>query len=314
MMKIGDLMTEVVAATEPLCPLEEAVALMHAKNCSCVVVTDRDQPVGILTERNVVGIFAEALERGQFPEAVVADVMTPEPVCVQAEASLHDTLVLARSRRLRHLLVVDDSETLVGVVTQTDMVDAYVGLIERQAELESENKELQLLSNEDALMHIGNRRAMEVDLNFTEAAARRYHKIYAVALLDVDFFKKYNDHYGHRMGDKALQAVAKAVQGSMRESDRLYRYGGEELLLLMPEAGAVEAYVAAERVREAVQAMQMPHVESPFGVLTVSVGVAAETAESWQILVEKADKALYEAKATGRNCVSDRVTAEPAVC
>lgn len=307
-MIIGDLMTEVVAGTEPQQPLEHVVALMHEHNCSCVLVTQHQKPVGIITERDVVRIFSEALEEGKLPSFVVADVMTPEPVCVQAETSLYDALVLARSRRLRHLLVVDEAEHLVGIVTQTDMVDAYVGLIERQAELESENKELQLLSNEDALMGIGNRRAMEVDLNYTEAAARRYNKAYAVALLDVDFFKKFNDHYGHHQGDLALKALAKAVQGSMRDSDRLYRYGGEELLLVMPEAGAVEAYVASERVREAVQAMNMPHAESPFGILTVSVGVAAEAAESWIKLLEKADKALYNAKANGRNKVSDKVS------
>lgn len=307
-------MTAVVAGVEPQQPLALAVALMHEHRCSCVLVTSGGKPVGILTERDVVRIFSDALAEGVLPNLVVADVMTPEPVCVQADTSLYDALVLARSRRLRHLMIIDDHETLVGIVTQTDMVDAYVGLIERQSELESENKELQLLSNEDALMGIGNRRAMEVDLNFTEAAARRYNKVYAVALLDVDYFKKFNDHYGHHKGDLALQALAKAVQGSMRDSDRLYRYGGEELLLLMPEAGAVEAYVAAERVRVAVQAMQLPHVESPFGVLTVSIGVAAEAAESWVKLLEKADLALYDAKASGRNKVSDNATSSRDAC
>lgn len=313
-MNIGELMTEVVAGTEPQQPLEHAVSLMHEHRCSCVLVTEDQTPVGILTERDVVRIFCEALDNQQLPALKVADVMSPEPVCVHADTSLYDALVLARSRRLRHLLVVDQNERLVGIVTQTDMVDAYVSLIERQSELESENKELQLLSNEDALMGIGNRRAMEVDLNYTEAAARRYNKVYAVALLDVDFFKKFNDRYGHHRGDLALQALAKAVQGSMRDSDRLYRYGGEELLLLMPEAGAVEAYVAAERVREAVQAMNLPHEESPFGVLTVSVGVAAEAAESWVKLLEKADCALYKAKALGRNRVSDDATSERDAC
>lgn len=306
-MKIGELMTAVVASTGPQQPLEEAVAKMHEHKCSCVLVTENNQPVGILTERDVVRIFSDALADGRLPDFVVADVMSTEPVCVHTDSSLYDALVLARSRRLRHLLVVDANEHLVGIVTQTDMVDAYVSLIKRQSELESENKELQLLSNEDALMGIGNRRAMEVDLNYTEAAAKRYNKVYAVALLDVDYFKKFNDRYGHHRGDQALRALAKAVQGSMRDSDRLYRYGGEELLLLMPEAGAVEAYVAAERVREAVQAMHMPHEDSPFGVLTVSIGVAAEAAESWVKLLERADTALYNAKANGRNKVSDKV-------
>lgn len=306
-MNIGDLMKAVVAEIAPQRPLAEAVAQMRDHNCSCVLVTEAGKPRGILTERDLVRLFADSLQNQQLPEFLVADVMTPEPVCVRANLSLYDALLVSRSRRLRHLLVVDDTEHVVGVVTQTDMVDAYVALIERQAELESQNRELQLLSNEDALMGIGNRRAMEVELDYTEASARRYQKTYAIALIDVDWFKKYNDHYGHQQGDEALKALATAVQGSMRDSDRLYRYGGEELLLLMPEAGAVEAYFAAERVRAAVEGMHMPHEESVFGVLTVSIGLAAEAAESWQVLVDRADKALYQAKEHGRNRVSDNL-------
>lgn len=304
-LKIGDLMTRVVASVVPQIPLADAVALMCEENCSCVLVSEGGKPVGIITERDVARLFKRAFEKQQLPDCTVASVMTPEPVCVQVSTTLYDALQIARDKGLRHLLVVDDDDGLLGLVTQSDMVDAYIGLIERQMELEDKNKELLLLSNEDALMGIGNRRAMTVELDFTEAAARRYGKTYAVALIDVDFFKRYNDHYGHRKGDDALKALAKVVQQNMRESDRLYRYGGEELLLLMPEAGAVEAYCAAERVRAAVEALQLPHEESPFNVLTVSIGVAAEEAQSWQVLVELADKALYRAKETGRNKVSD---------
>ena len=308
-MKIGDLMTAVIANVSPEHPLADAVKLMRQKRCSCVLVTEGGKPTGILTERNLVEAFSDALETQTLPSGTVADVMSPDPVRVKASTSLYDALMLARSRRLRHLLVVDETGTLVGLVTQTDMVNAYVGLVERQAELESRNRELLMLSNEDALMGIGNRRAMMVELEFTEAAARRYSKTYAAALIDVDFFKRYNDEYGHRKGDEALKLLAKVVQENMRESDRLYRYGGEELLLLMPEAGAVEAYCASERVRAAVEAVQLPHKDSPFGVLTVSIGVSADQAQSWQVLVEKADQALYRAKEAGRNRVSDNVTA-----
>lgn len=307
-MKIGDLMTRVIAGVVPQIPLSDAVALMCEENCSCVLVSEGGKPVGIITERDVARLFKRAYEEQQLPQCTVGEVMTPEPVCVNQSTSLYDALQLAREKKLRHLLVVDDQDELQGLVTQTDMVNAYIGLIERQMELEDKNKELLLLSNEDALMHIGNRRAMTVELDFTEAAARRYSKTYAVALIDVDFFKRYNDRYGHRKGDEALKALARVVQQNMRESDRLYRYGGEELLLLMPEAGAVEAYCAAERVRAAVEEMRLPHEDSPFKVLTISIGVASEEAQSWQVLVEMADKALYRAKESGRNQVSDAVT------
>ena len=302
-MVIGDLMTAISVDVSPDDRLSKAVALMRDKRCSCVVVRRDGYPKGILTERDVVGLFADAISEQLVRDVAVSDVMSTEPVCVRQSTSLYDALILARGRGLRHLLVVDDRDLLVGVVTQTDMVDAYVHLIERQSVLETENQQLHLLSNKDALMGIGNRRAMEVELAFTESSARRYQKTYAVALMDVDYFKKYNDHYGHQMGDEALQALATAIKGSMRDADRVYRYGGEELLLLMPETSSDDAVVAAERGRQAVEAMERPHCDSPFGCLTISVGVASSDNDSWRQLVRRADGALYQAKNAGRNQV-----------
>ncbi len=302
-MVIGDLMTEVSAAVSPDDRLVSAITMMREKQCSCVLVSQDGHPKGILTERDVVRLFADAIDKQVLPDVAIRDVMTVEPVCVQRSTPLYDALVLARSRKLRHLLVVDGNELLVGLVTQTDMVDAYLHLIERQAKLESENQALHLLSNKDALMGIGNRRAMEVELAFTEASAKRYQKTYAIALMDVDFFKKYNDYYGHQMGDEALQALAVAIKGSMRDTDRVYRYGGEELLLLMPETSAIDAVIAAERSRQAAEEMRLSHSESPFAFLTISVGVASGNGESWRQLVKRADNALYQAKSAGRNRV-----------
>jgi diguanylate cyclase (GGDEF)-like protein len=204
------------------------------------------------------------------------------------------------------LLVVDDSENLVGLVTQTDMANAYVSIIARQQELEVANQTLHLLSHEDALMHIGNRRAMEVELSFTEASSKRYQKNYSVALMDIDFFKKYNDHYGHQAGDDALIAVANALKEAMRESDRLYRYGGEELLMLMAEATDDDRLTAAERAREAVEDLNIEHIACPLAKLTISIGVASSRGdEPWHSLVARADKALYQAKNSGRNRVCE---------
>ena len=309
-MIIADLMTDIVAGVEPGYSLLSAVELMEKQGCSCVLVSDVGHPLGIITERDVVRIFNERFSTNQsngmgVSHLTVADVMTREPVCVKQTTSLYDALLLARSRKLRHIMVVDDSEKLVGLVTQTDMVDAYVHLIERQAELENQNQQLHLLSNEDALMKIGNRRAMEVELDFTEASAIRYKKNYAIALLDVDIFKKYNDHYGHQQGDMALKKLADIIKDNMRDVDRVYRYGGEEILLLMPGSSRADAIIAADRIRQAVLDSKIPHSESPLGWLTVSVGVADGAEKPWVEVVSAADKALYRAKAGGRNKVSD---------
>ncbi len=307
-MVIAELMAKNVVSVSPNEMFSTVVLLMREKNYSCILVSENEKPKGIVTERDVVRFFAKALlpeeaTSPKFNDVSVNAVMTPEPVCVQETTSLYDALLLSQSRSLRHLLVVDKNEKLAGLVTQTNMVNAYVKLMERQTELESANQALHLLSHEDVLMKIGNRRAMEIDLNFTEASAKRYNRPYAAALIALDLFKKYNDHYGHQAGDDALKAIAGAIKLSMRKTDRLYRYGGEELLLLLPETCGENARVAAERTRKAVQAIQLPHAKSPLGQVTISIGVAYDHREGWQALVARADKALYKAKQSGRNKV-----------
>lgn len=309
-MVIGELMTSVRAGLSPQDSLADAILMMHRERCSCILVCEDGHPKGILTERDIVRIFAAAIDSERVgnddsvQDMVIGDVMTEEPVCVRYHTQLYDALMLARSRKLRHFPVVDDDKKLVGLATQTDMVNAYVQIIERQTKLEIENQHLYLLSYEDALMKIGNRRAMEVELEFAEASLRRYNKGYAIALLDIDFFKKFNDHYGHPKGDDALQKLAITVKSAKRDTDRIYRYGGEELLLLMPETDIDAAMIAAERIRQAVEEIRYPHQLSPFSYLTISVGVAVSKQGSWQQLVERADKALYQAKSSGRNAIS----------
>jgi diguanylate cyclase (GGDEF)-like protein len=302
-MKVEELMTEISAGVLPGESLSNVLAMMSARSRSCVVISEDDYPKGILTERDVVKILATSFERGTLNDIPVSEVMTKDVVSVERSTSLYDALLLIREQNLRHLLVVDKEDKLLGIVTQTDIVAAYVIMFDQQNKLESANQALFLLSNEDELMRIGNRRAMNIDLNFTAASSKRYNKSYAVALLDVDFFKNYNDCYGHQLGDEALVSVVNAIKANMRDTDRLFRYGGEELLLLMPESHLAEAAVAAERARKAVEELNIEHVDSPFGFLSVSVGVAAGYRDPWLAVVKAADEVLYEAKESGRNKV-----------
>lgn len=287
-------------------PLREAVKIMADAKVSCLMVLDPNTSslAGIVTERDIARVFAELLNGVIDSETPVAEVMTAEPVCVSQSTAFDDALMLSRSRGLRHLPVLGDNNELLGIVTQTNLLKAYSKLLDRQADLEKDVEELKLLSLEDALLRIGNRRAMEVDLAFTQAESQRYMRSYAIALLDIDNFKKYNDFYGHQQGDEALRATAAQIKGAVRDSDRIFRYGGEEILLLMPETDISAAQGCAERVRSAVESMALEHSQSDFGVLTVSAGVCAAVAESWQDMVDRADEALYRAKNDGRNRVS----------
>jgi two-component system chemotaxis response regulator CheY len=175
------------------------------------------------------------------------------------------------------------------------------------AELAHSRVELVRQARTDALTGLHNRLSLDADLQAMHRSSVRYRRPYALALCDVDCFKAYNDTYGHPAGDQALRTVAATLVDQLRDCDRVYRYGGEEFLVLLPEQGRVGATIAMERVRERLERAAIEHTGStPPGVLTLSVGLAAldpgSTVDAQQLLME-ADTALYRAKTGGRNRV-----------
>ena len=176
----------------------------------------------------------------------------------------------------------------------------------RRAELSASNAELTRLSYSDPLTGIANRRELNRYLN-NLADNRGFERI-AFILFDIDHFKRYNDRYGHPAGDRCLTQVAQLLQKSLyRKGDLVARIGGEEFIMVLPDAGRRTAMLVAERLRETVEAAAIPHEASPIApVVTVSAGVS-EGPMSADVLpvLSEADTALYRAKAAGRNCVSD---------
>lgn len=282
-------------------PLNQAVPLMVNQECSYLIIVENKQPVGIITERDITRLASRLLDNPALMDEPVDSIMTSKPICVYAENIFKDALLISRSHHLRHLPVVNAFYELVGVVTQDNLVDAYIRLMAEHDQLESTMENLKMLSLEDPLTGVGNRRAMEVELKHCQAQSERLCVDYAIALLDIDFFKRFNDDYGHQAGDDALRIVARTAKSAMREVDRFFRYGGEEFLILMPNTHATDAMLCAERVRLAIADLQMENRHADLGYLTVSLGVAASLAVDWQLMLKSADKALYEAKSKGRN-------------
>jgi two-component system, cell cycle response regulator len=176
-----------------------------------------------------------------------------------------------------------------------------------QAELAKVNDELLERSLTDPLTALGNRRRMEEDLARTHARALRTERSYGVALMDVDHFKLFNDHYGHVAGDTALRDIASAMDLVTRAGECVYRYGGEEFLLLIPDSdSATMIFTASERLRRAVADLGIPHEARPAepALITLSGGVSTWLAGSKATAAEvvgQADEALYRAKSAGRN-------------
>jgi diguanylate cyclase (GGDEF)-like protein len=158
----------------------------------------------------------------------------------------------------------------------------------------------------DPLTGLDNRLKLSEDLEQLHRRSGRYGEQYSLAMCDVDNFKSYNDVYGHQAGDLALRAVGAALLGIVRKSDGVYRYGGEEFLLVLPQQSVSAAKALMERVLEAVRDLAIVHAGDPSGQLRLSAGISSFSAEhrvDADTLVGEADAALYAAKAAGRNRV-----------
>jgi diguanylate cyclase (GGDEF)-like protein len=166
--------------------------------------------------------------------------------------------------------------------------------------------ELRASARRDPLTRLSNRLQLEEDLATLGDRVTRYGHRYSLALLDVDHFKAFNDLYGHPAGDAALRTVGEVLLSSSRVGDSCYRYGGEEFLCIFPEQSVDAALAALDRTRISIFERALPHRGNPdHGVLTVSAGIAALTPESPDAtaVLQRADQALYRAKAQGRNAV-----------
>lgn len=184
-------------------------------------------------------------------------------------------------------------------------LDAKV--VERTAELQILNDKLEALTMTDSLTGIANRYCFDKVLASEWIRAARLGQALALAMLDVDWFKKYNDYYGHQAGDECLRQVARIFAANIsRTGDLVARYGGEEFVFIAPVTGAEDALHMAQQVCKTLQMQAIAHEQSPFGCVTASIGVAAmvpDVKKAPELLVQAADAALYRAKKQGRNQV-----------
>ncbi len=193
------------------------------------------------------------------------------------------------------------------------MVEQFKDITDRkryQEALEKANKELEQLAAIDGLTQVANRRIFDERFEQEWLRMKREKQPFSLILCDIDFFKRYNDHYGHQLGDDCLKAVAACIKESVhRPADLVARYGGEEFGILLPNTPFEGAYHMAEKIREVVFEMKWEHAASEVGdSVTLSLGVAtiipSEDSDSAEKLLKSADKALYASKAAGRNRVT----------
>ncbi|CAN5720959.1 diguanylate cyclase [soil metagenome] len=305
------------------------------------VLVAEDDPVSLLILRRAVEKLGhECLTAGDGEQAWQLYKQTPEVDVIISDWMMPDVDGIELCRRVRdeerkeytyfifltalsdneHLLMgfdagaddyrskpLDREELKVRMVSASRLNKLYRQLTEQREELEWLNAQLADQARTDPLTELGNRLRMQEDLESLDARKERYGQTYCVVICDIDFFKSYNDNYGHPAGDGILRRVAAVIKSHCRSGDVAYRYGGEEFLIILPEQTQESGIAMAERLRRAIEELEIPHgARKPPEVITISAGVAAavrDEEKSIEALLQESDETLYKAKKAGRNCV-----------
>ncbi|MDI2035720.1 GGDEF domain-containing response regulator [Paenarthrobacter nitroguajacolicus] len=279
-------------------------AAVEQSGHECIVAVDGDSAWQLFQEHS--------------PEAVVTDLMMPGlnglDLCRAIRAAEEDRytyIILVTSHGSRKDVLAGMEAGADDYVTKPlDPFSLHIRLLAAQritslhADLARYRSALTEQARTDPLTKVHNRLKLSEDLGVLHDGSHGY----CLAMVDVDNFKSYNDIYGHQAGDAALVAIAATLAGEIRATDAVYRFGGEEFLLLLREQSAATAETVMERVRAAVHDLRIEHSGDPDGVLTISAGIAAATdgghRTGTEQLLKEADLALYAAKAAGRNRVA----------
>ena len=220
------------------------------------------------------------------------------------KSGIRDGISVGADDYLGKPLDLDELSTRLTVANR--LTELHRRLEAQQSKLELLNQELFAQARIDPLTQLASRRKLAEDLEIVSSRVERYGERYCAVMCDVDHFKLYNDTYGHPAGDHVLTSVARALANGCRIGDQVYRYGGEEFLLILPNQSLDGGHMSAERLRNAVEALDILHGPSPATRVTISMGLAVlganpeKTVTKW---LEEADAALYRAKAAGRNRV-----------
>ncbi len=245
------------------------------------------------------------------PDLILLDVILPGmngfEVCrlLKENPALKDTPVVfitsrqGREERIRGLECGAD-DFLTKPVDKRELLIRTHSLIRRKQLMDT----LVNQASRDPLTGLYNRRQLALDLQRELSRAKRYSTPLSLIMADVDFFKHYNDTNGHLAGDEILRQLAGLFVSNTRDVDTVYRYGGEEFIILLPQTDLAGAITVAEKLRQKVEKHSFPHGEKqPGGRLTISLGVAAypDHARDAEGLILAADRALYRAKQSGKN-------------
>lgn len=286
--------------------MDEVLSYMQDAPTDCVIIYEENTPVGIITSKDIL----KFIDLDRCHEVSAREVMSSPIDTMDSTASISDALKFIKERHYKRIVVVADDGDIMGIITQKDLIsrtylkwsqlvnEHFHQFEELNDILQKKNKHLATLATKDHLTATNNRHMFTELFTKERANSKRYKTDLSIVMIDLDHFKAVNDTYGHNIGDHVLKRFAMIVQEVIREADIFARWGGEEFILLLRHTTSTDAFLVAEKVRLGVEQYNFESV----GRVTCSLGVAAVKSEdTLESAIEKADKALYEAKNSGRN-------------
>ena len=273
-----------------------------------VIIVEDKKPIGILTTKDVMRL----IKNRDDLSLSVSNYMSSPVDSIDKDATIKEALNFVKSKNYKRVVVVNVDGKLAGIIAQKELISLTysrwaVLMKEYQSELseinnmlENKNREYELMASTDSLTGLYNRHKFsELYLSSYTSMVQRNGQM-SLIIVDIDFFKKVNDTYGHNIGDKVLVQVSHSLVKTLRNIDIVCRWGGEEFVVLLPTASLKNAITLAEKLRENMHKLNIgvvTNITASFGVVEIKEG------EEMQDVIDRADKALYLAKDSGRDCV-----------
>ena len=293
---VKDYMTSPILSVDNDATLKEVADFMNSHKTSVVLVRNKNHGyIGVVTDADFT--HKVAVKEYSVNTTTIESIMSAPIKAVDGSMFMADANGIIHQSGIRHLAVTENGE-FIGLLSAMNFFEYYKDVEEH----------LSNLAIHDGLTGIYNRRYFDETLAREWKRTMREKAPLSLIMLDIDYFKKYNDTYGHQAGDECLRQVATTISGALRRpADMAARYGGEEFVVVLPNLKLEDSAKFGETIRAKIEALKMEHKQSdanPF--ITVSLGIASvvpSSISSYEELVGAADKALYSAKNKGRNRV-----------
>ena len=293
---VKEYMTSPILSVDNDATLKEVADFMNSHKTSVVLVRNKNHGyIGVVTDADFT--HKVAVKEYSVNTTTIESIMSAPIKAVDGSMFMADANGIIRQSGIRHLAVTENGE-FIGLLSAMNFFEYYKDVEEH----------LSNLAVHDGLTGIYNRRYFDETLAREWKRTMREKAPLSLIMLDIDYFKKYNDTYGHQAGDECLRQVATTISGALRRpADMAARYGGEEFVVVLPNLKLEDSAKFGETIRAKIEALKMEHKQSdanPF--ITVSLGIASvvpSSISSYEELVGAADKALYSAKNKGRNRV-----------